>query len=65
MLPYLQTCLQRQLYPLCLLPGNFARLGLVLGLRDTVYGPVAVVLCLATGEVEEHDPFLLDPCDPR
>lgn len=64
MLTYVQDCLDRDLYPLCLLPGLFPHLGLILGLRETAYGLAAPVLCLATGRVEEHDPLLLDPCDP-
>lgn len=64
-LAYLQTCLERGLFPLCQLPGEFPRLGLVLGLRETAYGLAAPVLCLSTGEVEEHDPLLLDPYDPE
>ncbi len=64
MLTYLQSCLGRQLYPLCQLPGHFPRLGLVLGLRESTYGLVVRTLCLSTGEVEEHDPLLLDPYNP-
>jgi hypothetical protein len=63
-LAYLETCLSRELYPLCLMPGEFPRLGLVLGMRETAFGLVAPVLCLATGKVEEHDPLLLEPVDP-
>lgn len=64
MLTYLQACLRRKLYPLCQLPGYFPRLGLLLDVRETAFGFAATVLCLSTGEVEEHDPCLLDPYDP-
>jgi hypothetical protein len=64
-LAYLEFCLNRRLYPLCLLPGTFPRLGLVLGLRETAYGLAAPVFCLNTGDVEEHDPCLLDPVNPE
>jgi hypothetical protein len=63
-LPYVEACLNRELYPLCLLPGLFPRLGLILGMRETAYGLAVPVLCLQTGQVEEHDPYLLDPVDP-
>lgn len=62
---YTQTCLERGVFPLCLLPGVFPQLGLVLSMRESAYGPVVRVLCLDTGTVEEHDPLLLDPVDPR
>lgn len=63
-LTYVHTCLERGLYPLCLLPGLFPQLGLILSMRESPFGPVVRVLILATATVEEHDPFLLDPVDP-
>lgn len=65
MLTYVQACLDRELYPLCLLPGLFPRLGLILGLRETAYGLTVPVLCLTTGQVQDHDPLLLDPFSPE
>ncbi len=65
MLAYVEACLARELFPLCLLPGLFPQVGLILGLRETAYGLAVPVLCLSTGAVEEHDPMLLDPYDPR
>lgn len=64
MFAYVQACLDRRVYPLCLLPGLFPQLGLVLTMRETTKGPTAQVLCLSTGQLHEHDPSLLDPYNP-